>query len=102
MTQDLGALSALCVNVYCSQVIHVAYISPALSFNVKMPKKYALVKWLEDESMGVMPLSAAKVGAADLFAGMKTKMKWNGKKWYDVQILKISGSFSLRALYMAN
>ena len=58
-----------------------------------MSKKLALVKWVADGSFGVMPLSASKTSTADLFVGSKTMMKWKGKKWYDVEILKISSKF---------
>ena len=66
-----------------------------------MPKKLALVRWLVDGSFGVMPLSASKTSETDLFVGSKTMMKWKGKKWYDVQILKISGKFSMCTILRA-
>lgn len=53
----------------------------------------ALVRWLIDESIGVMPLSAAKADESELFVGSTTKMQWKGKKLYDVQILKTSSEF---------
>ena len=58
------------------------------------------VRWLVDGSFGVMPLSAAKTSATDLFAGSETMMKWKGKKWYDVQILKISGESCMCTNYI--
>lgn len=65
-------------------------------FFLKMPKKLALVRWLINGSVGVMPLSASKESSkTELFVGSKTIMRWKGKKWYDVQILKISGKFCL-------
>lgn len=55
-------------------------------------KKFALVRWIEEESVGVMPAGAAPKGE-DLYVGCLTKMKWgNGKKLYDVEILKLSGN----------
>ena len=60
-----------------------------------MPKKLALVRWLVDGSFGVMPLSGSKTKESELFVGSQTMMKWKGKKWYDVQILKISGKFCM-------
>ena len=60
-----------------------------------MPKKFTLVNWIEEDSFGVMPVSAAVISPDELYVGCKTKMKWTrGKKLYDVEILKISGSYS--------
>ena len=41
-----------------------------------------------------MPLSTSKTSDSDFFVGSKTMMKWKGKKWNEVQILKISGMFT--------
>ena len=61
-----------------------------------MPKKFTLVHWMEEDSFGVMPASAATVSLEELHVGSKTKMKWTkGKKLYDVEILKISGTLML-------
>lgn len=57
-----------------------------------MAKKFALVRWLEEESVGVMPISSAQ-NPEELYVGCMTKMKWTrGKKLYDVEILKLSES----------
>ena len=64
-----------------------------------MPKKLALIGWLVDGSFSVMPLSASKTKESELFVGSQTMMKWKGKKWYDVQILKISGKFCMFTKY---
>ena len=56
-----------------------------------MAKKFALVRWLEEKSVGVMPISSAQ-NPEELYVGCVTKMKWTrGKKLYDVEILKLSG-----------
>ena len=60
------------------------------STSTGMPRKLALVRWLQDESVGVMPLSAAKDDPSTMYPGKKT-MRWKGKKQYEVQILKLSG-----------
>ena len=53
-------------------------------------KKFALVRWLDEEQIGVMPVSAAP-NVESMFVGSITQMKWNkGKKLYDVEILKVS------------
>ena len=52
-------------------------------------KEFALVRWLEDETVGVMPLSSVKKGY-NPFAGATVKMKWRGKREYEAEILKIS------------
>ena len=49
--------------------------------------KFALVHWLSDETVGVMPLSATKETA---HVGSVVKMKWN-RTLYKAEILKISG-----------
>ena len=57
-----------------------------------MPKEFALVRWIEEESVGVMPSSSAPKGVK-LYPGLKTKMKWKVKKFYDVEILKVSSEY---------
>ena len=54
-----------------------------------MSKQFVLVRWLEEESIGVMPCSAAPPGVS-LYPGL---MKWKGKKQYEVEILKVSSKF---------
>lgn len=52
-------------------------------------KTFVLVRWLEDETVSVMPLTAihqdftAHVGAV-------VRVKWSRRKYYDAEILKIS------------
>ena len=51
--------------------------------------KFALVNWLEDDSVGVMPLSAAKDGEK-VYPGATVSLKFQ-RNYYDAEILKISG-----------
>lgn len=51
-------------------------------------KEYVLVRWVEEESVGVMPVSAIK---ESYFVGKICEVKFSGKL-YDAEILKISGS----------
>ena len=62
----------------CSQAVYLLF---------KMPT-FVLVRWVEDNSIGVMPVSAAEKGTR-LFPGLTTSMKWRKKK-YEAEILKIS------------
>ena len=39
--------------------------------------KYCLVRWLQDESVGVMPLSSSKT--PDVYVGKTTEFKYCGK-----------------------
>lgn len=57
-----------------------------------MSKEFVLVRWVQDETVGVMPATAAGKGER-LYPGLLTKMKWKGKKSYEVEILKISSKF---------
>ncbi len=57
-----------------------------------MSKEFVLVRWLEEETIGVMPCSAAPPGVS-LYPGLTTLMKWKGKKQYEVEILKVSSKF---------
>ena len=52
-------------------------------------KEYVLVRWIEDESVGVMPLSAVAKGYSPS-PGATIRMKWRGKKEYEAEVLKIS------------
>lgn len=71
------------------------------STSTGMPRKLALVRWLQDESVGVMPLSAAKDDPSTMYPGKKTTMRWKGKKQYEVQILKLSGELQNVTSYSA-
>lgn len=54
----------------------------------RKPASFALVRWLSDESVGVMPLSATD--DKEVHAGSITMMAWKGRN-YQAEILKISG-----------
>ena len=56
-----------------------------------MPKSMAfvLVRWLDDESVGVMPISAVKTNANNsVYVGAFVEVKW-GRGY--AEILKLSG-----------
>ena len=53
-------------------------------------KQFALVRWTEDEAVGVMPISMVMQDYTP-YAGAIVKMRWRGKKLYDAEILKILG-----------
>lgn len=67
-----------------------------------MSKKYALVLWVTEYSLGVMLVSATSAVADELHAGLQTKMRWTQgrKKIYDIEILKISGTFIVSYLIL--
>lgn len=54
-----------------------------------MPSKFFLVRWLEDESVTVLPI-AIGAGMEAGFVGSVTDIKF-GKKYYEGEILRISG-----------
>lgn len=56
-------------------------------------KKFVLVRWMEDETVGVMPISAVMEDYTP-YSGAIVKMRWRGKKLYDAEILKISGKLA--------
>ena len=53
---------------------------------------FVLVRWPEDNSVGVMPTSAAEKGV-ELYPGAEVRMKWK-KKMYDAEILKVSSKLA--------
>ena len=53
-------------------------------------KQFVLVRWTEDEMVGVMPISAVMKDYTPQ-VGAVVKMKWRGKQVYEAEILKISG-----------
>lgn len=84
--------------VFSSRIVHRRKIpnhqSAAMSSKTKRSRntaqktlKFALVRWLADETVGVMPLSATK---EDVHVGSVVNMKWN-RTLYEAEILKISG-----------
>ena len=52
-------------------------------------KEFAFVRWMEDETVDIMWLSAVAKGY-DPFVGATVKMRWRGKREYEAEILKIS------------
>ena len=54
--------------------------------------KLALVNWVEEGSVSVMPVSAAKDGDK-LYPGSIVSMKFH-RKYYEAEILKISGTLN--------
>ncbi len=58
----------------------------------KTQRKYVLVRWLEDEKVGVMPFTNIIKGRA--YPGATVDMKWGSRKSvkvYEAESLKISG-----------
>ena len=51
--------------------------------------KFALVHWLEDDQVGVVPTSSVKRGQA-VYSGSYAEVKWK-KTFYECKILKVSG-----------
>ncbi len=54
------------------------------------PRKFCLVRWLDDETVSVLPVQAAKEGQK-VFQGSYADFKWLGKQLYEAEVLKISG-----------
>ena len=51
-----------------------------------------MARWLDDESVGVMPISAVKTDAnSSVHVGAFVEVKWGRGKYYDAEILKLSG-----------
>ena len=62
----------------------------AMSKKSKSPV-YCLVRWLENESVGVIPKSSVRKGQTDkVCVGEICEFKYGGK-FYDAKMLKISG-----------
>lgn len=65
-----------------------------------MSNEFVLVRWVEDESFGVMPLSAVPPKEReDVYPGQFVRMKWRGKKLYEVEVLKVSGNLRPSLIY---
>lgn len=64
---------------------------------------FVLVRWVEDESFGVMPLSSVPPKEReDIYPGQFTRMKWRGKKLYEVEVLKVSGKGFFFRMHVLN
>ena len=60
---------------------------------------YCLVRWLEDESVGVIPKSSVRKGQTDkVCVGEICEFKFGGK-FYDAETLKISGRHACMHVY---
>lgn len=59
-------------------------------------QEFALVRWLVDESVGVMPVTAVKKGL-EAYVGVVVAMRFH-KKLYDAEILKISGKLFILSI----
>ena len=56
-----------------------------------MSKKLMLVRWLVDETVGVVPTSNAKKEAV-IEVGKVASVKW-GTKFYDAEVLQLSSKW---------
>lgn len=56
-----------------------------------MPKKYILVRWIDEENLSVLPVSAIHPGQT-VSHGAFGEFKWGGK-YYEGEILGVSGEF---------
>jgi len=69
-------------------------------------RRFALVEWIADGSFGTMPVSAVKDATEkdNQHVGMETKMRYpvKGKRFYDVEILKLSGMLANVYIKLAN
>jgi len=54
-------------------------------------QRFCLVRWLEDESVSVVPATSAD-GKQKLSVGEMRSFKWIGKL-YDAEVLRLSGEF---------
>lgn len=52
-------------------------------------KRFVLVRWLEDESVGVVPVSAVHADSR-VYVGAHAKVKY-GRKFYDAELLQTAG-----------
>lgn len=61
-------------------------------------KKFVFVKWLEDDSVTVMPTKAIKKGE-EIGVGKICRLRWGKGKFYDAELIKFSGrSFSFSTI----
>ena len=52
-------------------------------------KEFVLVRWLDEDQIGVMPMSAIVKDKA-VYVGAVVEIKWKPREVYDAEILKIS------------
>ena len=57
----------------------------------KRDKEFILVRWLQDETVGVMPQSAVQKDS-HVYVGAVTQVKY-GRRFFDAEILKVSCEF---------
>ena len=58
-----------------------------------MAKEFTLVRWVEDDTVGIMPLTAVVAGTnctSMPCVGAVVDMRWRGRKTYEAEILRIS------------
>ena len=51
--------------------------------------QFCLVRWIEDDQVGVMPVSSVSKDSKPV-VGAEVDMRWKGKAVYKAEILKIS------------
>ena len=57
----------------------------------KAEKEFTLVRWVEDDTVGIMAISAAtNESKSKPYVGAVVNMRWRGKKTYEAEILRIS------------
>ena len=65
-------------------------------------KKFCLLRWIEDETVSVLPTTAAKTGQ-NLYPGVYAEFKWL-RTVYEAEVLRISGKtlMTLRTGYTSS
>ena len=84
-TRDFGGISV------CAGCAYI-FVMPKRSQSGKGPseKKFCLVRWLEEETVSVLPIKSAKDGQK-VYQGAYANFKWLGK-FYEAEVLKVSGN----------
>lgn len=70
---------------------------PKVVTKKKGPEEFILVKWLADNSIGVMPQSAVH-REDEVIKGQTVRVKW-GSKFFSAQTLQLSSKLLLFFLY---
>ena len=63
-------------------------------------KTFCPLRWIEDETVSVLPVTAAKTGQK-VYPGVYGDFKWL-KKVYEAQVLKVSGEFMFRFPWLSS
>ena len=76
-------------SLFCSDLVYILVMPKRGKEKGATKKTFCLLRWIEDETVSVLPTTAAKAGQK-VYPGVYCEFKWL-KNVYEAEVLKVSG-----------